>query len=560
MKYIRLNIIALALTSCCLTLSSCLDEDPKGSLQDKNANMNATTLEINTVAEIYNYIGGNEKGQGLQGTERGIYDLNTFSTDEAMLPTRGGDWYDGGLWQDLYLHTWKPSLSILNTSWKFLYKVIFLCNKHIATLDEKKDLLSPERYQADRAELRAVRAMFYFYTMDLFGRVPLMTNTDTDVSKVVLNKRSEVFQFIIKELQEAAPFLNKEHSNMEGDYYGRMTQPVVHFLLAKLMLNAEVYTNDNWTGNTRPDGKTLTFDTPEGKKNAWEACIYYCELIKNEGYQLEDDFTFNFSRHNERSKENIFTIPMDKMLYKNQFQYLFRSRHYAHGAALGMDAWNGTSATLSTVKAFGYNTEDVDSRWDLCFYYGPLFVNDKPVMLEDGTQLNYDPLSIKLDLTGIPNDDQIGARMKKYETDKTAYADGKLQSNDIVLFRYADVLLMEAEAKARNGQDGSAEFNQVRMRVNMPAINLSSLTTHLSPITEGVPGITPQLSAILRERLLELVWEGWRRNDLVRFGVFHRAYDQREQASGEADAHTIVFPIPSDAINLIPGAVQNPGY
>ena len=543
-----------------LTLTSCLDDEPKASLQIENAYQDANTLAIGTVAEIYNYIGGNQKSQGLQGCERGVYDLNTFTTDEAMLPTRGGDWYDGGLWQGLYNHTWTEEESMLEATWNYLYKVVILCNHHIYTLYENHDKLDEATLASYVAELRGVRAMFYFYMMDLFGRVPIIEGTSTDIATVKQSSRSEVFHYLIKELQEVLPDLSESHSSMEGKYYGRMTAPVAEFLLAKLLLNAEVYANDNWTSGTHPDGKAMRFDTPEGKKNAWEACIYYCDEIAKKGFRLENDYTYNFSRHNEMSNENIFTIPMDKMLYKNQFQYLFRSRHYRHGAALGMDAWNGTSATVSTMQAFGYGTDAPDKRMDMCFYYGPLYINDKAVTLEDGSVLDYRALDVKLDLTGSKYEKTAGARMKKYETDQTAYADGKLQSNDIVLFRYADVLLMKAEAKERNGQDGSAELNEVRERVNMPAINLASLSNHLSAITSQNPEITPQLSAILHERLLELVWEGWRRNDLVRFGLFHKAYDQRTPTPTEQDAHTTVFPIPAGMIDHLSNFTQNPGY
>ena len=135
---------------------------------------------------------------------------------------------------------------------------------------------------------------------------------------------------------------------------------------------------------------------------------------------------------------------------------------------------------------------------------------------------------------------QLG-RMKKYELDRTAYSDGKLQDNDIVLFRYADVLLMKSEAKIRNGEDGDDELNAVRSRVGM-----------------GWRKAT--LKNILDERLMELQWEGWRRQDLVRFGQFHLKYDMRPQVTGEGNAFTTVFPIPGRAISLNNQLTQNPGY
>lgn len=534
-----------------LLLASCLSEDPRGALTEDQAYKDATMLELSTVAPIYNNIGGNADSEGLQGTYRGVYDLNTFSTDEAMLPTRGGDWYDGGLWQSLYLHRWTASDKPLSDTWNYLYKVVMLCNRSIETLTEHRSLLTEAQYQADIAELRALRAMFYFYIMDLWGSVPVVTSSSTS-DAVTQQPRSEVFRFIVSELQEAAPLLPAERSNSQGSWYGRMTQPVAHFLLAKLMLNAEVYADDDVTDGSRPDGSSLSFTVDSQTMNAWQACAYYCDLLTAFGYTLEDSYSTNFAVHNDVSKENIFTIPMDKYLYANQYKYLFRSRHYSHGSALGFDAENGTVATLSTCSTFGYaavtdgspvsTPTQPDPRWSLNFYYDNVIVDGSQVLLPDGTPLVYQPLEVRLDLTGSPYEKTAGARMAKYEIDRKAYADGNLQDNDIVLFRYADVLLMLAEAKMRMGQGGLDELNKVRARVG------------LSPLT-AIDDDT-----ILSERLKELMWEGWRRNDLIRFARFHRAYDQRPQLDSEASAYTTLFPIPGGVIDLNPSIRQNPGY
>ena len=118
---------------------------------------------------------------------------------------------------------------------------------------------------------------------------------------------------------------------MEGVNYGRVTRPVADFMLAKLLLNAEIYADDDWIDNVHPSGSTLFFNVNGQSLNAWQATIAYCDSITNAGYILEQDPSSNFSIHNETSHENIFTIPMNKGRYANQFGYLFRSRHYAHG-------------------------------------------------------------------------------------------------------------------------------------------------------------------------------------------------------------------------------------
>lgn len=525
----------------CLPLTGCLDEHPKDQIESNKAYDSPTSLYLNTVATLYNYIGGSADSQGLQGTYRGVYDYNTFTTDEAIIPIRGGDWYDGGFWENLYLHRWTSADASLYDTWKYLYQVIVFCNEAIATIDAHRSLLTAAQHEAYTAEARALRAMYYWYLMDLYGNIPLLTSADTPLSKVIQCPRAKVFQFVVSELQAVEGLLPNEHSNLEGPWYGRMTRPVAHFLLAKLALNAEVYTDDNWTDNTRPDGRRIRFTVDGESLNAWQACVAYCDKLAADGYRLADDYAANFAVHNEQSPENIFVIPMDKMLYANQFQYLFRSRHYTHGGALGMAAENGACATPATVRAHGYHTAAEDRRYRLNYFSDTLKLSGSPVMLDNGQPLIYQPLAVEVNLTYSPYIKTAGARMAKYESDHTAHADGKLQDNDIVLFRYADALLMKAEAKVRNGGDGTAELNTVRRRAGMPAR-------------------TATLENILQERLLELSWEGWRRNDLVRFGLFDRPYDLKPDSQAEADHHTTVFPIPDDAIALNGSLQQNPGY
>jgi len=520
---------------------SCLDESPRDQLPEEKAYDSATNLYLNSVATLYNYIGGQADGEGLQGTIRGVYDLNTFTTDEAILPTRGGDWYDGGLWQSLYTHQWTESDEPFQNAWNYLYKVIVMCNRSLSNIDRHRSLLDETQRLAYEAEVRAVRAMYYFYLCDLFGRVPLVVSADVPVTEVQQSTRSEVFRFAFDELQAVAPLLPAERSNREGIYYGRVTRPGAWFLLAKLALNAEVLTDDQWTDDTRLSGETLMFEVDGTMLDAWQTCVAYCDSLARFGYQLESDYAANFAIHNEASSENIFTIPMDKMLYANQYCYLFRSRHYNHGGALGLGAENGTSATRSVMLTYGYGTGEVDCRMALNTYADTVRVDGRVVVLDDGSPLVYMPLQVAPDLSGSPYEKTGGARMAKYEVDRTAYSDGKLQENDIVLFRYADVLLMKAEALMRQGLDGSAPFDAVRQRAGMP----------VRPLTE---------ENLLAERLMELHWEGWRRQDMVRFGRFHRAYDLRNPLSGEASGYTTVFPIPGSALELNRNLTQNDGY
>ena len=523
--------------------SSYLEENPKDRLDEEAAYSTLSDVQKNGVLSLYNYVGGYVDSQGLQGTGRGIYDLNTFTTDETIMPTRGGDWYDGGFWQGLYLHRWGVNNEAIYATWEYLYRTVILCNGSLERIQDFAEK-HPEENVADCvAEVRALRAMFYYYIMDLFGSVPLIEKSDPAVEDIVQEKRSKVFNFIVKELTESSSLLSEERSNQPGVYYGRMTQPVVWFLLAKLALNAEVYTDDDWTDGSRPDGKSIFFEVEGQRLNAWQTVNYYCEKITVAGYTLEKDYTANFAVFNESSEENIFVIPMSKTLYTNQFICLFRSRHYNHAKAYGLSGENGSSATKEVLETFGYDTPQVDARFDYCYFAGPVKdLEGNQILLDDGvTPLVYEPWNVALDVSGKPYEKTAGARMKKYEVDKTGLKDGKLLDNDIVLFRYADVLLMQSEAKVRNGENGDAELNLVRSRV-------------------GMAPRTATLENLLDERMVELAWEGWRRQDMIRFRVFTRSYSCRPQLPGEENGYTTVFPIPEKVIDMNPQLHQHKGY
>lgn len=503
-------------------LTACsLDEHPKDQVEEELIYTDALSLYLNAVATLYSYIGGNTDGQGLQGTCRGVYDLQTFCTDEAMLPIRGVDWYDGGLWEQLHLHTWNSGHGVLKNAWLYLYKVITLCNRSMEKLHQYNHLLTNSQYEGLRAEMRALRAIYYWYLIDLFGPVPLVTSTETSMQQVKQSSRAEVFDFIVSELQQTLPLLSYENSVERGDYYGRVTKSVALFVLAKLMLNAEVYTGE-----------------PK-----WQEVIDYCNDIEELGYRLEEDYISNFIVYNEHSTENIWVIPMDKDLYTNQQQNMFRSYHYRHAAAYGFTGENGSCATLAALRIFGYGTDDEDLRFRLNFWADTVTdIEGNYVLDRSGVPLVYYPTEVRLDLSGSKYVETAGARMKKYAVDLFAPKDGKLMDNDIVLFRFADVLLMRAEAKVRLGLSGQDDFDLVRQRSFMDP----------RPCT---------LENLLDERMMELCWEGWRRQDLVRFGKFQTVTGDGAMPPGYTeDSHTSIYPIPADVIAVNQNLKQNPGY
>ena len=165
--------------------------------------------------------------------------------------------------------------------------------------------------------------------------------------------------------------------------------------------------------------------------------------------------------------------------------------------------------------------------------------HDGSYVMDGDVEFEYQPEAIAVDVSGSIYEKTAGARMFKYQVDLTAQAAGQLQNNDYVIFRYADVLLMKAEALVRKGDTGSAQtyFNEVRTRSKAESQTVS-------------------LDNILNERMLELAWEGVRRQDLIRFGSYIKAINGRPASA----PFRIVFPIPSEVVNLNEKISQNPGY
>jgi hypothetical protein len=530
-------IIYSTIIALLLTLFSCsLDENPVDQMPEEEAYKSSVLIYLNTVANLYTEVGGTGGSQGLAGTDRGVYDLNTFTADEVLLPTRGGDWFDGGLWQDMFKHNWSIDNSIIKGSWDYLYRVIGKSNQSLDKLNELIEL-DPENtlLPVYQAEVKAFRAMYYYYLLDLYARVPIVESSSVKISDVKQSSRSEVFEFVVKELEESIPYLVSANSSKFGEYYGRMTKPVAYFLMAKLALNSQVYADNDWTDNDGIPNGQANFTVDDTQMNAWEATIAYCDKITDLGYKLEPNFSANFSVTNELSSENIFVIPMDPINYEARNMNLVRSRHYAHAKAFSQEGWNGASATKEALAIF--RKDGVDPRTEMTYFMGKVYGPDGNPVLDEDVELEYKPDAIALDVSGIEEEKTAGARMAKYEFDTNAQSAGQLVRNDWVLFRYADILLMKSEALVRNGMNGDAELQKVRSRV-------------------GAPARAATLNNILDERMLEFAWEGLRRQDLIRFGKFHQPITDRPVSA----PFRTVFPIPADVLSLNTNLSQNPGY
>ena len=543
--------------------SGFLDEDPKSKIPEEEAYKSEKLVYVNTIATIYTSFGNR-----LYGSTDNVHTLQEFSSDAWILPGRQGDWVDGGKWQSLFLHNYGPGNATIKSTFNSLYTIIGNCNTSIDNLETFIQAGGESYLQDYQYEARAVRAILYYHLVDLFGRVPLVTSSKTVMADVNQSSRSEVYQFIVDELTDCIPHLPSGKCQNMGKYYGRVTKAVGYMAMAKVAINSPILSKDDWNDGSLVGGiaKVAPYVNQAGKnikialdgttRDAWETVLYCQKQIEKEGYSLQPNFSQNFSKTNDSSVENIWTQPSDGTTYKVSDYNPTRTLHAAHASAYGLQGWNGACATVEQMKVFKYGTDEQDPRMDMTFFYGPVFVDGKPIDagLGDGAQLCYNPMDVVVDFKeDVPN--QIlkfaGARMSKYEVDNTtsSYLN---HNNDKVFWRYADALLLAAEAKVRMGQSGDAEVNEIRDRVQ--AGQKSNVT----------------LQDILDERMLEFSYEGMRRQDQIRFGTYTEPTTDRyagvhhNVATGDYvvdnTGFTTVFPIPTSVLELNTKLTQNPGY
>ena len=569
-------IIGSMLLSSILLASCSLDETPRSKFSEEEAFSTPKLVYVNTVANVYSSI-----GNGLYGSDGGsVHTFQEFSSDASMIPGRQGDWVDGGAWQNIFLHNFESSVSKYNDVWNNLYRVIGLANSSIDRLN--KYLGEHPEYADYVYELRALRAVYYYYVMDLFGQVPLVVSSEVSANEVEQSNRSDVFKFVTSELAECIPHLSDSKSQNEGEYYGRITKAVAYMCMAKCAINAPVYTIDDTTptsysafvgtdksgkataseeqGKTVSEmGKNINITLDGETRNAWETAAYCADQIASLGYRLQPSYADNFIVANQNSVENIWTRPNDCVNYKIEDYNIVRTLHYNHGGAIGYQGWNGACSSKQQMLVYGYGTANPDPRLKLNFYTDKDYMEETGKAVEDGATdkpLEYMPLAVKVDFSAADDPHAMkcaGARMKKYEFDKSTTQQYSF-NNDLVIWRYADALLLKAEAEYRMGNKAEALtiVNEVRGRV------------------AATPRTELTLNDILDERMLELAWEGVRRQDQIRFctfteptadrfkGVTHNA--SAGDYNDDTQGYTMVYPIPYAVLNLNKKLGQNPGY
>lgn len=538
-------ILAAAVNQSCTNL----DEELYGEVTPDNF--------FNTEEEILAALGAayTQFGNWASGDP---YTMQNVTTDEVAVPTRGQDWDDGGDWRRWHLHSWTREDGGLNGGWNFGFGGVNTANRLIFQFEVLVDDGSMEADVAAAfiAELRAVRGFFYWQLIDMFGNVPLVTNFETAEAQPATVPRADVYAWLVNDLEEAVPLLTK---TVDGSTYGRMNYYAGMALLAKLYLNAEVYTG---TG-------------------AYASAVTACDEVISGGYTLTGNYFDNFAAGNTGTSEMVFAIPYDQVYYGG-FNIAVRTLHYSSQYTYNLTAqpWNG----FCSLEEFYNSYEDIDLRkGDVGTATGPAIKRgnfiagyqynaDGTPTNDDGADSN-DPDGIHLNFGNLGSGEpqinelgpqayrQAGVRIGKWEVELGGHPDA--MNNDYAVFRLADIILMKAEALWRiNPADANILplVNSIRMRAgvgDMAAVD--------GPVSFDMTGPVVPGGELFNELAREMFSESSKRQALVRWGLFDDVALWALPANNPGDVpvggeHTTLFPIHRDKIDANPNLTQNPGY
>lgn len=497
---------------CAISLVGCTDLDiaPNSQLTGESAFKSKSEF-LNGLAGVYTTL----------ATWSEVVYKPGGSTDEMIFPARGADW-KGDL-QPMFLHKWTAANGEIAGIYSGLSKMIAVSNTFIDIVDASS-FKDDGDIKVMKGEARFIRAFGYFLMVDYFGNVPLVTSSAYDPQNLPKQaSRSEIYDFVKSELTDLATNVLPTTNS-----YGRADKYAAEALLAKLYLNAGIYLGQ--ANANLNDVVTLTND-----------------IITNSKYSLDPDFKQVFAWNNDvNNKENIFTMVADsRNTAATNISYLFTITDLTAKYGSFASGWDG----CATLPTFYRSFENNDVRKQM-WIAGPQFASDNttPILATDDRgvtrQLTYTVDFIATD--PVNNADHWdGVRGGKYLMDGIG---GTMVTsslnNDMPILRFADVLMMKAEALYRQNPNSTEALNivnQVRKRGGNPVAPFTSLND----------------ANFLAERGREFAWEGWRRNDLIRFGKYTSAWDYKPADDG---VFRNLFPIPQVQIQSNPNLVQNTGY
>ncbi len=509
----------------------------------------------------------------------GVFSLQENSTDESLVPTRGGDWDDNGVWRVIHAHTWNADHSQVLANFNNLNKINFDATNVLG--------FSPSAAQA--AQAKVIRAFALYTLLDLYGQFPVRNPGDNLLNAPNVLSGTEAVTFIQNDLTAAISALPATGTK------DVVTKDVGNVLLMKLLLNKGMFISR--AAPTFADADMQQIIT---LGNA---------IISSAKYSYAANYFDNFSSSNTTASESIWAIPYTSGIadadgpYGGPIARWMMTEHYNSDSNFyGNAGWNGFSTVGDFYNSFGVaapTTATNASNRVSGFFTGVGATNNPDVLLDSrlggksyptitpfngirpgfligqqtgkgggalkdrkGNPLAFDPqIAADMKETGA-NLEITGIRVVKYVPDYTS--NGKFYgnpgaSNSIQLFRYPDVVLMVAEAKLRAAApDATGALALVNgLRAARAAAPMVAPLTLLDAGTyANISSSVDNPKCLLAERGRELYWEAQRRTDLLRFGQFTKVW----QYKPTDDAHYAVYPIPNQALASNPNLKQNPGY
>ncbi len=477
---------------------------------------------------------------------RGLFNHSSLigmqvTTDAIAQPANASGWYDGGMYIIMHEHTWTSDQAHVRNLWSNFWVGIAHANRIIGNINNDLAFTDENLKLSLLAEVKSARAYYYWFLLDHFGNVPIVTEETKDEFPAT-KKRSEVFKFIVDELNAAIPNLSESTTS---DMYGRFNKWAAKSLLANVYLNAEVYSG----------------------QAQWENCITQCnDIINSNKYALEKNYKDVFGPNRMGSSEIILGLQFDEILANGNMH----SATYHDGARPKYKARFGFwgAGSLKAVPQF-IDTYDSDDRrlydtWEMGLQLTPEGDTCRCTYEKKGQPLIY----TKEVKDGLYSGENEGYRMGKFPLQQG----GSGLTTTYPLFRYAGVLMMKAECLLRTNKADEAALIVTSIRTRAfenpaKAIVTGSQLQGNSIYNYGFvenyqivdPGNTEpiQYGRMYDELGWEFVWENQRRQDAIRFGVYTKKSWLSHKPHG---AHRIILPIPTEVVNSNPNIEQNPEY
>ena len=469
------------------------------------------------------------------------WSVQTVSSDEMQVGQKGGDWYDGGVWLDMHMHVYTAANGPLTATYNTQYNAINEVNNNLT-----KSGISANEI----AQLRVLRAFFYWRLMDVFGNVKIVKAAGSDAPQ---SNRADVFAFVESEILAALgvssisasmDLTNSDLTTSSKKY--RINQYAAVGLLSRIYLNAEVYSGTARYAEAAAAAGWVIDNGPYQLTTESNSSV--TNLAKRPGVPTDPDnlvgYPAMFAPNNQDNVELIWTVPYDGV-NGGGMNFHMMGLHQPSQFAYNFDAqpWNG----YQTLEAMYRSFESGDVRGQNNFLVGQQYSYDGLALSDwaaddlnaDGTKnlpLNYTPEINEL----YPNSyRQSGARMYKFSHAQFERND---KSNDFPLVRLSEMYMNRAEGLARAAGDWSQalpDVNIIRGRAKVSAYS------------------SVNAAEFLAERGREFVFESHRRTDLIRFGKYNDAWF----AKTASESYKTLMPIPTDAITASSGSLtQNPGY